>query len=161
MSNCIVQTADKPLVVKLFKKYFWDPKVPYCEDTSVLKIYIVPSPKRRQIFTSWNGVIFQERSLLSTAITAVVVSAGQKFQLIFTHIYHLSHESLCTFPLILPHFIILIILYCPLITNSQHQTKKSENLFLRSLYYNITLNIPTCFGPQQTIIRESNQSNIA
>jgi hypothetical protein len=29
MRNCIVQDADKQLVVKLFKKYFWDPKFPY------------------------------------------------------------------------------------------------------------------------------------
>jgi len=34
-------------------------------------------------------------------------------------------------------------------------------LSLRFLYYNITLNIATCFGPQGTIIRESNQSNTA
>jgi len=30
-------------------------------------------------------------------------------------------------------------------------------LFLRHLYYNITLNIPTCFGPQRAIITESNK----
>ena len=30
----------------------------------------------------------------------------------------------------------------------------------RRLYYNLTLNIATCFDPQEIIIREPNQSNI-
>ena len=38
---------------------------------------------------------------------------------------------------------------------------KGAILFLRYLYYNITLNIPTCFDPQGLIIREPNQSNTA
>ena len=32
-------------------------------------------------------------------------------------------------------------------------------MFLRYLYYSITLNIDTCFGPCEAIIRESNESN--
>jgi hypothetical protein len=31
---------------------------------------------------------------------------------------------------------------------------KCTKMVLRYLYYNITLNIPTCFDPQRTIIRE-------
>ena len=38
------------------------------------------------------------------------------------------------------------------------QTIKCTALFVRYLYYNITLNIPTCFDPQGIIVRESNQS---
>jgi hypothetical protein len=38
---------------------------------------------------------------------------------------------------------------------------KCTILFLKYLYHNITLNIPTCFDPQEIIIRESNQSNTA
>jgi len=41
------------------------------------------------------------------------------------------------------------------------QSTKFPDLFLRYLYYNITLNIPTCFGPQGTIMREPNQSSAA
>jgi len=37
---------------------------------------------------------------------------------------------------------------------------KCTNLFLSYLYYNIAVSIPECFGPQRTIIRESNQRNI-
>ena len=42
-----------------------------------------------------------------------------------------------------------------------HETKptKYPKLFLRYLYYSITINSPTNFGPQATIIRESNQSS--
>ena len=36
---------------------------------------------------------------------------------------------------------------------------KCRNLFLIYLYYNITLYIAMCFGPQRTIIRESNKHN--
>jgi len=38
---------------------------------------------------------------------------------------------------------------------------KYTKLFLRYLYYNVTLNITTCFGPKGTVSRESNQSNAA
>jgi len=37
------------------------------------------------------------------------------------------------------------------------QQENAQNHFLD--IYNNTLNIPTCFDPQGTIIRESNQSN--
>ena len=39
-----------------------------------------------------------------------------------------------------------------------HVTKRTEStdLFLRYLYYNITLNIHTCYGPCVSIFRESN-----
>jgi len=38
---------------------------------------------------------------------------------------------------------------------------KYTNFFITHLYYNITMNIPTRFGPHDTIIRDSNQSNTA
>ena len=48
----------------------------------------------------------------------------------------------------------LIAFYCShhalSITNSRHSTTKRTNSFLRHLYYNITLNIPTCFSPHST-----------
>jgi hypothetical protein len=34
-------------------------------------------------------------------------------------------------------------------------------MFFRYLCYNITLNVPTCFDPQGTIIRKSNEGNTA
>jgi hypothetical protein len=37
--------------------------------------------------------------------------------------------------------------------------RKAESFLFRYLYYNITLNISTCFGPQGTIFTESNQTN--
>jgi hypothetical protein len=40
-------------------------------------------------------------------------------------------------------------------------TQLYPDLFLRYLHYNITLNNPTCFGPQRTFVRKSNQSNTA
>ena len=45
--------------------------------------------------------------------------------------------------------------------NLIHDNKltKCTNLFLRYLYYNITINTPICFRPQGTIIRQSNQRN--
>ena len=52
---------------------------------------------------------------------------------------------------------ILFILYTVDIRNTQ--PTKYTLLFLRYLYYNITLNVPTCFEPQRIIIREPNQSN--
>jgi len=39
--------------------------------------------------------------------------------------------------------------------------QNAQTCSLRYLYYSITLNISVCFGPQGTIIRESNQSNMA
>jgi len=40
-----------------------------------------------------------------------------------------------------------------------HDTKPTicSNLSLGYSYYNIALNVPTCFGPQGSIIRESNK----
>jgi len=38
---------------------------------------------------------------------------------------------------------------------------KCSDLFLSDLYYSITMNIPTCYGLQGTIIRESKQSSTA
>jgi hypothetical protein len=38
---------------------------------------------------------------------------------------------------------------------------KCTNMFFRYLCYNITLNVLTCFDPQGTIIRESNEGNYA
>jgi hypothetical protein len=40
----------------------------------------------------------------------------------------------------------------------QNKLTKYTNLFLRYLHYNITVDIPTCFGPQRTFIREENES---
>jgi len=34
-------------------------------------------------------------------------------------------------------------------------------MFFRCFYYNITLDVTTCFDPQGTIIRESNEGNTA
>jgi len=44
-----------------------------------------------------------------------------------------------------------------------HYNKPTEytSLMLRCLHLNITPIIAACFGPQRTIIRESNQSNTA
>jgi hypothetical protein len=39
------------------------------------------------------------------------------------------------------------------------KTTKCTDLFLICLYYNITFDIPTCFGLQRTIFRETNLSN--
>jgi penicillin V acylase-like amidase (Ntn superfamily) len=49
---------------------------------------------------------------------------------------------------------ILFIIVDRFTTLDQQNAKK---LFLRYLYYNITLNIPTCFGPHETVIRNSNK----
>jgi len=49
-------------------------------------------------------------------------------------------------------------------TKTKTKTKKTHthtHLFLTHLYYNITMNIPTRFGPCDIIIRESNQNNTA
>ena len=48
---------------------------------------------------------------------------------------------------------------CFLIHNNK--PTKYTKLFLRYLYFNIALNIATCFDPQRTNIRESNQSTAA
>jgi hypothetical protein len=52
---------------------------------------------------------------------------------------------------------------CHQFTTPMHDIKptKHTNLFLTHLYYNITMNIPTCFGPHDIMIRESNQSSTA
>jgi len=38
---------------------------------------------------------------------------------------------------------------------------KCTKLFLRCVYYSVTLNVTTCFGPKGTVSRESNQSKAA
>jgi hypothetical protein len=40
-------------------------------------------------------------------------------------------------------------------------TKLNLAYFMGHLYYNITLNIPTCFDSQGIVVRESTQSNTA
>ena len=52
-----------------------------------------------------------------------------------------------------------LIMLIPCIIDNTHNTKptKYAHLFLRYLHYNITRHVSTCFGPQRTIIKESNE----
>jgi hypothetical protein len=55
-------------------------------------------------------------------------------------------------------------LFMPCTVDNQFTTlrpTKCAVLFLRYLYYNITLNVPTCLHPQGIVAWESNQSNTA
>jgi len=57
----------------------------------------------------------------------------------------------------------LFIFFIPRIIVTIFTTLNQQNAqpYFKDLYCNIALNAPICFGPQGTIIRESNQSNIA
>jgi hypothetical protein len=78
----------------------------------------------------------------------------------FTHTVHATVFKLVCVPDTAPsqeRSLINFILFTPCTVHNQFTTlrpTKCTVLYLSYLYYNITLNIPTCFDPQVIIIRE-------